>query len=155
MAIRVRQFTRIDAPQDIVLRHFEDVEAWPQWIRTFRRAEWVEGEPWKDGARLRLTMGVGLATLGADVTITDSNLPHSVAWTGRRFGVTTLHTLTFSTSDGGTLLTSDEVFDGPAPQLLGVTGFRPLISLLTDSWLDGIQAAAEAAARGEQGAPEP
>ncbi len=155
MAIRVRQFTRIDAPQDIVLQHFEDVEAWPQWIRTCRRAEWVEGEPWKDGARLRLTMGVGLATLGADVTIKDSNLPHSVAWTGRRFGVTTLHTVTFSTTDGGTLLTSDEVFDGPAPQLLGVTGFRPLISLLTDSWLDGIQAAAEAADRGEQGAPEP
>ena len=144
MAISIKHFTRITAPQETVLQHFGDVESWPEWIRTCRRAEWMEGEPWENGAVLRLAMGVGLATLGADVTIFQANLPQSVAWRGRRFGVTTVHTWTFSEMNGDTMVTSDEVFEGTALQLLGVTGVRPLISLLTDAWLNGIKAASEA-----------
>ena len=86
-----------------------------------------------------MTMGVGPATLGVDVTIVNVDLPYSIAWTGRRFGVTSINTWTFTPDRDGTIMTSEEVFDGPAPQLLGVTGLRPMISRITESWMDSLQ----------------
>ena len=139
MAVVVKHFNRIAASPEEVWEQFSDVAAWPSWIPTFRGAEWVEGEPWTDGARLRMAMGIGSATLGVDVTIMNVDLPHSIAWTGRRFGVTSIHTWTFTADRDGTIMTSDEVFDGAAPQLLGVTGLRPMISLITSSWMDSLQ----------------
>ena len=139
MALVVKHFNRIAALPEKVWEQFADVDSWPSWIPTFRGAQWVEGEPWKDGSRLRMTMGVGPATLGVDVTIANVDLPHSIAWTGRRFGVTSVHTWTFTADRDGTIMTSDEVFDGPPPQLLGVTGLRPMISRITESWMDSLQ----------------
>ncbi len=145
MAIVIKHFNRIAAQPEKVWERFADVDSWPSWIPTFRGAQWVEGEPWTDGARLRMTMGIGPATLGVDVTIVNVDLPLSIAWTGRRFGVTSLHTWTFAPSGDGTLMTSDEVFDGPAPQLFGVTGLRPMISRMTEAWMESLQKEAESA----------
>ena len=139
MALVVKHFNRIAAPPEKVWEQFSDVDSWPSWIPAFRGAQWVDGEPWKDGARLRMTMGMGPATMGVDVTIVNVDLPHSIAWTGRRFGVTSIHTWTFTPDRDGTIMTSDEVFDGPPPQLLGVTGLRPMISRITESWMDSLQ----------------
>ena len=139
MAISIRLFNRIEAPPEKVWEQFADVAGWPSWIPMFRGAHWEEGEPWKDGARLRMAMGFGPATLGVEVTIINAELPYSIAWTGRRFGVTSVHTWTFVPDQDGTLLTSDEVFDGPPAQLLGITGLRPMISLITESWMDSLQ----------------
>ena len=146
MALVVKHFNRIGALPEKVWEQFSDVDSWPSWIPTFRGAQWVEGEPWKDGSRLRMTMGVGPATLGVDVTIANVDLPHSIAWTGRRFGVTSVHTWTFTKDRDGTIMTSDEVFDGPPPQLLGVTGLRPMISRITESWMDSLQKRVEGGA---------
>ncbi len=139
MALEIKHFNRIAAPPEKVWEQFADVEGWPSWIPTFRGARWSEGEAWTDGARLRMTMGLGPATLGVDVTIVNVDLPHSIAWTGRRFGVTSIHTWTFTPDRDGTIMTSEEVFDGPAPQLLGVTGLSPMISRITEYWMDSLQ----------------
>ncbi len=146
MALVVKHFNRIGALPEKVWEQFSDVDSWPSWIPTFRGAQWVDGEPWSDGSRLRMTMGVGPATLGVDVTIANVDLPHSIAWTGRRFGVTSVHTWTFTKDRDGTIMTSDEVFDGPPPQLLGVTGLRPMISRITESWMDSLQKRVEGGA---------
>lgn len=139
MALEIKHFNRIAAPPEKVWEQFADVEGWPSWIPTFRGARWSEGEAWTDGSRLRMTMGLGPATLGVDVTIVNVDLPHSIAWTGRRFGVTSIHTWTFTPDRDGTIMTSEEVFDGPAPQLLGVTGLSPMISRITEYWMDSLQ----------------
>ena len=146
MALVVKHFNRIGALPEKVWEQFSDVDSWPSWIPTFRGAQWVDGEPWSDGSRLRMTMGVGPATLGVDVTIVNVDLPHSIAWRGRRFGVTSVHTWTFTKDRDGTIMTSDEVFDGPPPQLLGVTGLRPMISRITESWMDSLQKRVEGGA---------
>ena len=148
MALEVKHFNRIAAPPEKVWEQFADVMGWPSWIPTFRGASWVEGEAWTDGSRLRMTMGLGPATLGVDVTIVNVDLPRSIAWTGRRFGVTSIHTWTFTPDRDGTIMTSEEVFDGPAPQLLGVTGLRPMISRITELWMDSLQKKVEETANG-------
>ncbi len=143
MALTIQHSRRIDAQPETVWEQFGDVASWPRWLPIIRGARWLDGEPWTDGARLRMAMAVGPASLGVDVTIANASPPLSVAWAAGRLGVRSLHTWTFTPDNGGTLATSHEALDGPMPQMLGVRALRPMINRMTASWLDSLVARVE------------
>ena len=87
------------------------IEGWPSWNPAVRSAS-CEGAI-AEGSRFRWKAGPGTITS----TIEDLDAPRRIAWTGTSFGLKAIHVHTFEPRDGGTLVSTEESYDGVVARL--------------------------------------
>jgi hypothetical protein len=95
------------------------VEDWPRWDwMGSAHACWLAGEPWTEGARLR----VGHRPGTFDCVVVAARPPREVAWEGRGLWFHGHHAFRFLPHPRGALVQTEETFTGMGAPLL-----RPLI----------------------------
>jgi hypothetical protein len=99
---------------------------WPNWNPTVTSVSF-EGEI-GPGSAFRWKAGTGTITS----TIQDIDPLRRIAWTGSSFGLKAIHVHTFEPRNGGTLVTTEESYDGVVARLL-----RGRLQKALDSALQG------------------
>ena len=96
----------IEAPPEIAWDVLTAIDRWPTWNPAVRSVTVEEGLA--EGSRFRWKAGPG--TIRS--TIRDVEKPRRIAWTGTVFGIKAVHVHTFEPRDGGTLVRTEESYDG-------------------------------------------
>jgi hypothetical protein len=114
----IEESIRIDAGVRDVWETFTDFACWDKWCTAVGGLQ-AEGRAAPgSGPALRFS----IRPFSLPITITpaiDEMVPlEKIAWRGRKYGVAARHEFAFAEDGGGTLLTSREVFSGPAMRFL-------------------------------------
>jgi Polyketide cyclase / dehydrase and lipid transport len=88
------------------------VEGWPSWNPAVKSVSF-EGAL-DEGAEFRWRAGPG--TIRS--TISDIDAPRRIAWTGTSLGIKAIHVHTLDPRNGGTLVRTEESYDGLVARLL-------------------------------------
>jgi carbon monoxide dehydrogenase subunit G len=88
-----------------------EIERWPSWNPAITSVSF-EGAL-DEGSEFRWKAGPG--TIRS--TIRDLDAPWRIAWTGTSLGIKAIHVHTLERSDGGTLVRSEESYDGLVARL--------------------------------------
>lgn len=107
-----------------------DFAAWPSWNPDVKSMAFEGGLA--EGAEFRWKAGPGTITS----TIRRVERPLLIGWTGKTLGMSAVHVYRLERRDGGTLVTTEESFDGPIARLAR----RPLRRMLTTSLEAGLRA---------------
>lgn len=107
-----------------------DFAAWPSWNPDVKSMAFEGGLA--EGAEFRWKAGPGTITS----TIRRVEPPLLIGWTGKTLGMSAVHVYRLERRDGGTLVTTEESFDGPIARLAR----RPLRRMLTTSLEAGLRA---------------
>ena len=126
----------VAASPEIVWAVLTDIGHWPSWNPEVKQAS-LSG-PFAPGVQFRWKAGPGTITS----TIQVVEPLRRIAWTGNWFGVKAIHVHTFEPRDGGTLVTSEESYDGVVARLLRGRLQKVLDGAL-DSGLQHLKAEAE------------
>ena len=102
------------------------IERWPSWNPAVESVAF-EGAL-EEGAEFRWKAGPG--TIRS--TIRDVDAPWRIAWTGRSLGISAIHVHTFERSNGGTLVRTEESYDGLVARL-----FHERLQRMLDDALEG------------------
>ena len=132
--------TVIDAPAETVWEVLTAIADWPSWNPDVKSAS-IDGavEP---GTVFRWKAGPG--TIAS--TLQEVDRPRLVSWTGRTFGLNAFHVWRLEQRDGGTLVQTEESFDGTLARLFRRRLQRTLETALADG-LRHLKAEAERRAR--------
>ena len=98
---------------------------WPEWNPGVRSVSSEEGIG--EGSEFRWKAGPG----SIRSTIEEVDAPRRIAWTGSSFGVKAIHVHTFAPHAGGTLVRTEESYDGLVARL-----FRRRLQRVLDTTLD-------------------
>ena len=107
-----------------------DFAAWPSWNPVVKSMAFEGGLA--EGAEFRWKAGPGTITS----TIRRVERPLLIGWTGKTLGMSAVHVYRLERRDGGTLVTTEESFDGPIARLAR----RPLRRMLAASLEGGLRA---------------
>lgn len=107
-----------------------DIAAWPSWNPDVKSMAFEGGLA--EGAEFRWKAGPGTITS----TIRRVERPLLIGWTGKTLGMSAVHVYRLERRDGGTLVTTEESFDGPIARLAR----RPLRRMLAASLEGGLRA---------------
>lgn len=107
-----------------------DFAAWPSWNPDVKSMAFEGGLA--EGAEFRWKAGPGTITS----TIRRVEPPLLIGWTGKTLGMSAVHVYRLERRDGGTLVTTEESFDGPIARLAR----RPLRRMLAASLEGGLRA---------------
>ena len=132
-----------DVPPEAVWRVFSRLETWPAWNPIFSRAETVSGRLWEVGSTFRFSVKPWWLTMNVKATVVESDPPRQIVWTGRGPGVFGQHSFTFEPDDGGTRITTSEVFGGPLQWTMGLYAPQKRLRSLFIQWLQALKAEAE------------
>jgi uncharacterized protein YndB with AHSA1/START domain len=113
---------------------------WPEWNPGVRSVPFEEGIG--EGSEFRWKAGPGSIWS----TIEEVDPPRRIAWTGSSFGVKAIHVHTFEPHAGGTLVRTEESYDGLVARLFRRRLQRVLDTTLEDE-LRHLKAEAERRAR--------
>ncbi|MFI5779484.1 SRPBCC family protein [Nocardia sp. NPDC051570] len=135
-AIVVRLDTRIAAPIDRVWALHTAIDDWPAWHDDITAAR-LDG-PLRPGAVFHWS------TTGLDIesTVYAVSAPHRILWGGPAQGITGIHCWTFESDGNGTLVHTEESWDGDPVR----ENQEFLTKALTDSlhsWLEILRRTAE------------
>jgi uncharacterized protein YndB with AHSA1/START domain len=106
-----RSEIEIAASPDVAWDVLTAIEDWPSWNPAVKSVS-IEGGI-DEGSTFRWKAGPG--TIAS--TIGNVDRPRRIAWTGTTFGVRAIHVHTFEPDAGGTLVRSEESWDGLLPRL--------------------------------------
>lgn len=120
----------IASEPDAVWDVLTDFAAWPSWNPDVKSMAFEGGLA--EGAEFRWKAGPGTITS----TIRRVERPLLIGWTGKTLGMSAVHVYRLERRDGGTLVTTEESFDGPIARLAR----RPLRRMLTTSLEAGLRA---------------
>lgn len=137
-----RSEIEIAAPPEVAWGVLTAIERWPTWNPAVKSAS-VDGEV-GEGSTFRWKAGPG--TIRS--TIRDVEKPWRIAWTGTTFGIQAIHVHTLEPRNGGTLVRSEESYDGLVARLFHGRLQRTLDSALHDG-LQHLKAEAERQERAE------
>jgi len=98
---------------------------WPEWNPSVRSVPFEEGIG--EGNEFRWKAGPG----SIRSTIEEVDPPRRIAWTGSSFGVKAIHVHTFEPHASGTLVRTEESYDGLVARL-----FRRRLQRVLDTTLD-------------------
>ena len=116
----------IAAPPEVAWDVLTDVGGWPSWNPAVTSVSF--GGEVAPGSAFRWKAGPGTITS----TIRDVEPLHRIAWTGTSFGIKAIHVHTFEPRNGGTLVTTEESYDGLVARVL-----RGRLQRVLDSALQG------------------
>ena len=133
----------IAAPPERVWRIFRDVDRWPAWCPTIRKAHLQSGDLAHAGAKFQFTVKPWHFSLQANATVLDAKPPERVVWGVHKSGAYAQHTFTFEVQAGGTLARSYEVFSGPMLWALPLAMPQRSVRRMFQAWLGALKAEAE------------
>jgi uncharacterized protein YndB with AHSA1/START domain len=116
----------IDAPAETVWDVLTAVEDWPSWNPDVKSVS-IEG-PVAPGTVFRWKSGPGTITS----TLQELERPRLASWTGRTFGLRAVHVWRLEPQEGGTLVRTEETFDGALARLFRGRLQRRLDAALAD-----------------------
>jgi uncharacterized protein YndB with AHSA1/START domain len=102
----------VQAPPEVVWDVLTDFERWPEWNPDVKSLS-IEG-PVAPGTQFRWNTG----PLRITSTLREVKRPWSIGWTGKAFGIGAVHMWRFEPRQGGTLVHTEESWEGPLPGLL-------------------------------------
>lgn len=102
----------VAAPPEVVWDVIADFERWPDWDPAVKSMS-IEG-PVAEGTRFKWKPGPGTITS----TIREAEPPRGIGWTGKTAGIKAVHAWRFEPRDGGTLVHTEESWEGVLPRLL-------------------------------------
>jgi uncharacterized protein YndB with AHSA1/START domain len=126
----------IAAPPESVWEVLTDVAGWPSWNPDVKSAA-LEG-PLAVGTRFRWKAGPGTITSTLQVV----EPPRSIGWTGTTLGIKATHVHRLEGTNGDTVVTSDESWDGLLVRLLRGP-MRKTLQRSLDGGLGALKAEAE------------
>jgi len=119
----------IAARPEIAWEVLTSIEQWPSWNPGVKEAS-LAG-PVEEGSEFRWKAGPGTITS----TIRQVEAGRRIVWTGNSMGISAIHVHTFEARNGGTLVTTQESYDGVVARL-----FRGRLKRTLDRALhDGLQ----------------
>jgi uncharacterized protein YndB with AHSA1/START domain len=131
-----RSETQIDASAEAVWAVMADIEQWPAWNPDVKSAA-LEG-PLAAGTAFRWKSGPSNITS----TLREVDAPRTIAWTGRQMGIEAVHIWRIESRDGGSLVVTEESWNGFPVRLLFGLG-RKMLQNALDSGLRHLKAEAE------------
>jgi uncharacterized protein YndB with AHSA1/START domain len=102
----------IGAPHDVVWDALADINGWPQWNPAIAEAH-LEGDL-APGSVFRWRAGPG----GITSTLRQVDRPHTLAWTGKTFGINAIHIYRLEPTADGTHVHTAESWEGLPARLL-------------------------------------
>jgi uncharacterized protein YndB with AHSA1/START domain len=133
----------IAAPVEIVWDLISGIDQWPSWNPAVREAR-LNGAL-VPGSTFRWKAGPGTITS----TVRQVEPPHTLAWTGKTFGINAIHVYRLESQDGTTLVSTAESWEGLPVRLLK----GRMQQMLEDAILPALQALKIAAERGAHDPP--
>jgi uncharacterized protein YndB with AHSA1/START domain len=115
----------IAAAPEVAWNVLTAIGRWPSWNPAVKSITFEEGID--EGSEFRWTAGPGSITS----TIRDVDPPRRIVWTGSSFGIKAIHVHTFEPRAGGTLVRTEESYDGLVARL-----FRRRLQRTLDTTLD-------------------
>ena len=101
----------IAATPEAVWQVLTAIDRWPSWNPQVKSAS-LEGGL-EEGAEFRWKAGPGTIVS----RLTDVQAPHRIAWTGKSMGLKAIHVHTLEERNGGTLVKTEESYDGLVARL--------------------------------------
>ena len=129
----------VAAPPEVVWDVIADFPAWPDWNPEVKSIS-IEG-PVAEGTRFRWKAATTITS-----TLREVERPGAIGWTGKAFGLAAVHVWRLDPRNGGTLLRTEESWEGPLPRLLRGRMQRTLQDSL-DAGLPHLKSEAERRAR--------
>ncbi|MBI4311139.1 MAG: SRPBCC family protein [Chloroflexi bacterium] len=125
---------------------FGDAAAWPSWSRVCTRVWGLSPELWAVGSRLSFRLRMAGVRVPFSVQVTESGLPHRIAWASTKLTITAVRTFTFVSQGNATLITDHKSFSS---SVLPIRLFYPrrVIRRMTEAWLRELKAEVERRAR--------
>jgi uncharacterized protein YndB with AHSA1/START domain len=130
--------TSIRAPRAVVWSIQTDINRWPEWNHAVTRAE-CRG-PISPGTRFRWKSS-GLMIVSTIQEVVDRS---RLVWSGRAtwLGIDAVHRWTFDDAQGGTLVRTEESFEGLLVSLMRPM-MRKMLASSLDAWLADLKAESE------------
>lgn len=116
---------RVDADIETVWDVASDIDRWPSWNPAVKSAS-LSG-PLAEGSRFRWKAGPGTITS----TLLRVEKPRVIAWKGSTFGIDAIHVYRLEPRDGGTVVGTEESWEGLVVRLL-----RSRMQKMLDAALD-------------------
>ena len=119
----------IAAAPEAVWQVLTAIDQWPSWNPQVKSASLQGGL--EEGTEFRWKAGPGTIVS----RLADVQAPHRIAWTGKSMGLKAIHVHTLEERNGGTLVKTEESYDGLVARL-----FRGRLRKMLDGALrDGLQ----------------
>ncbi|MEX0762207.1 MAG: SRPBCC family protein [Dehalococcoidia bacterium] len=140
--LEMESSVHINAPVEHVWDVFSDPQGWPEWCEVCLSVDCPGRMDWSVGSRLELRLKMAGVGVPFNVTVTESEPGHRVAWASTKMTVTATRTFTFEPDGDGTIMGDHKLFTSP---VLPLRLFypRPIIRNMTESWLRDIKAESE------------
>jgi uncharacterized protein YndB with AHSA1/START domain len=142
--VEARREIEVAAPVEVVWSVLTDFERWPKWNPAVKSLS-LEGGV-SEGSTFRWKAGPGKITS----TIGRVESLRLIAWTGRTLGIGAVHAWQLERSAAGTVVRTEEAFQGPFARLLRRSLQKTLQSSLEND-LQALKAEAERLATGSAG----
>jgi uncharacterized protein YndB with AHSA1/START domain len=124
-----RSEIEIDAGPEVVWEVLTAFERWPSWNPDVKSMS-IEGAV-AEGTVFRWKAGPGTITS----TLRRVEPPRVIAWTGKTLGIDAIHVYTLEPDDGGTVVRTEESYEGLVARLLR----RSLQKTLDRALADGLR----------------
>jgi uncharacterized protein YndB with AHSA1/START domain len=102
----------VAAPPEVAWAALTDFERWPDWNPDVKSLS-IDG-PVALGTQFKWKTG----PLSITSTLQEVERPRAVGWTGKALGIKAVHAWRLEPRDGGTLVHTEESWEGPIPRLL-------------------------------------
>jgi len=126
----------INAPVDLVWEVLSDFEGWPKWNKSVSKIRL--GGPLEVGTSFNWVGG------GSKIAsrLEEIDKPNRLAWSGKTLGIKAVHVWKFRVSEKGTLVHTEESFDGLIVRIFpGV--MRKMLNKALDEGVRALKAEAE------------
>ncbi len=124
---------------------YTDWRRWPRFSDMYGAIDWIRGEPWQIGSRLRIRIVKPVSTTVEHV-ITLCLPPQKLAWIDHAMGTTMEQWVVFEPlPDGDTRVTTAAAFTGLTAFLAGLALKQVLLDF-THTWYDNFRDECDAAA---------
>lgn len=97
---------QIDAPPEIVWEVMADIDSWPTWNADVKQAR-LQGDL-REGTTFEWKSGPG--TIKS--TLREVTAPSRLGWTGSTLGIKAIHIWKIEPADGGSVVSTEESWDG-------------------------------------------
>lgn len=112
MSVKLEYSTLANCPPEAVWKQFSQTERWAQWTTYIQGARWINGEPWKVGSEIELS--VAHPQLKLKGKLAESKPPFVFMIKGGAMGLNVQHEFAFVDQEGKTLMATRMTISGPA-----------------------------------------
>ncbi len=129
---------------------FQHVESWPKWSSVIANTQWLEGEPWRPGAKFQMQILQPIPVMFRP-EVMECAPPGFVHWIGKTTALTAEQWFSFEAQpDGTTVMKTWQDFTGPASFMFG----ESVKTAITNIYVDLFRSLKEEAEKNARSASE-